>query len=287
MGFIERLRFFTTPARQSPPNNGPQTFLYHIGYSKKTCQEVPRGFLLLNNSDSTRSDWREYWPIRNFLNNEPLSDDCFYGFFSPRFKEKTGLTHVQVATFIQSVEPDTDLISFSPQPDMGAFFLNVFEQEEYLNPGFLACSEEFFAAIGMPLDLKSLLMDSRQIIFSNYFAAKPKFWREWLALNEKLFAICEGAESPLKRSLTYSTSYPGAVQRKVFLMERTASVLLTLNRSWKVRSYNTFKMPWSTNALSKFPFEAVVSDALKIAMKEQGFHHYKDAFETLRTMTRS
>jgi hypothetical protein len=139
----------------------------------------------------------------------------------------------------------------------------------------------------MPLDFKSLLMDSRQIIFSNYFVAKPNFWREWLALNEKLFAICEGTESPLKRSLIHTTSYPGAVQRKVFLMERIASVLLTLDHSWRVRAYNTFKMPWSTNALSQFPFEAVVSDALKIAMKEQGFDHYKDAFETLRTMTRS
>lgn len=248
---------------------------------------IPPGFLLLDNLDSPRSDWREYWPIRNFLKNATLSNDSFYGFFSPRFREKTGLTYSQVMAFIEDSKPDTDLISFSPQPDMGAFFINVFEQEEYLNPGFLAGSEEFFAAIGMPLNFKSLLMDSRQIIFSNYFVAKPRFWREWLALNEKLFAICEGGESALRQSLTQPTSYPGAVQRKVFLMERIASLLLTLNSNWKVRSYNTFKMPWSTNALSKFPFEAIVSDALKIAMKEQGFDHYKDAFETLRTMTRS
>ena len=157
--------------------------LYHIAYSEQTLAEVPPGYLVLNNVNSPRNDWREYWPIRRFLIDEDLDENAFYGFFSPRFQEKTGLSHAQVKTFVQAANEETDVVSFSPQPDMGAFFLNVFEQEELFSPGFIEASETFFAAVGMPIGLAPLVMDSRQIIFSNFFAARPAFWRAWLNLN--------------------------------------------------------------------------------------------------------
>ncbi|MGZ5052450.1 MAG: hypothetical protein ACXWF8_14800 [Methylobacter sp.] len=263
-----------------------QVHLYHIAYSPETLANVPPGYGVLNNLNSEKNDWREYWPIRNFLLKETLDDDSYYGFFSPRFVEKTGLTHAQVTEFVQDAAPDADVVSFSPQPDMGAFFLNLFEQEELFEPGFIAACEMFFASIGMPLPLASLVMDSRQIIFSNYFVARPAFWREWLRINELLFAICEGPDSELKQALTHETPYPGAVQRKVFLMERIASLLLTINRNWQVRAYNTFATAWSASRLNQFKMEAILSDALKIAMKEQGFPDYHTAFATLRDKLR-
>ncbi|MGZ5006591.1 MAG: hypothetical protein ACXWE9_07765 [Methylobacter sp.] len=262
-----------------------QVNLYHIAYSPETLQSVPAGYEILNNLDSARNDWREYWPIRNFLLNKTLDDDSYYGFFSPRFQEKVGLNHEQVTGFVNASN-GADVVSFSPQPDMGAFFLNIFEQEELFEAGFIPASEDFFKAIGMPLPLGSLVMDSRQIIFSNYFVAKPAFWREWLRINEQLFAVCEGPDSELKQALTHETPYPGAVQRKVFLMERIASVLLTVNPKWRVRAYNTFNTAWSASRLNQFKLEAVLSDALKIAMKEQGFDDYREAYATLRDKLR-
>jgi hypothetical protein len=261
-----------------------QINLYHIAYSPETLRAVAPGYEVLNNVNSERNDWREYWPIRKFLLETDLSGDSYYGFFSPRFAEKTALNHAQVVEFVKSAGSDTDVISFSPQPDMGAFFLNVFDQQEMFDRGFTAASEAFFEAVGMPLDLASLVMDSRQIIFSNYFVARPAFWVEWLAWNERLFAICEGNESTLKQLLVKETNYSGTVQRKVFLMERIASVLLTVNSKWRVRAYNTFKFAWSSTRLNQFAFEAVLSDALKIAMKEQGFPEYRNAYATLHDL---
>jgi len=191
-----------------------------------------------------------------------------------------------VCAFVAAAGAQTDVISFSPQPDMGAFFLNVFEQEELFQPGFRDASEAFLAAIGLPLRTADLVMDSRQIIFSNYFVARPRFWRDWLTINEKLFAVCEGDDSPLRQALVWETSYPGAVQRKVFLMERIASLLLTINPSWRVKAYDTFDCAWSGSRLNQFKLEAVISDALKIAMKEQGFHDYLDAFAAMREKLR-
>jgi hypothetical protein len=256
--------------------------LYHIAYSPKTLSEVAPGYEVLNNVDSPRNDWREYWPIRRFLLEEKIHAESYYGFFSPRFLEKTGLSHAQVTAFVQTAAADADVTLFSPQPDMGAFFLNVFEQAETFDPGFIAASEAFLEAVGMPVRLADLVMDSRQIVFSNYIVARPAFWREWLCLTEKLFAICEGEDSALQRALICETSYPGAVQRKVFLMERLASLLLAVDPRWRGRTFNPFALAWSSSRLNQFRLEAVLSDALKIAMREQGFPEYRQAFATLR-----
>ncbi len=260
--------------------------LYHIAYNAQTVAEMPAGFQLMDNTAHERDDWREYWPIRRFLLSEALDEDTFYGFFSPRFAEKTGLNYELVSAFIHASKPETEVFTFSPQADMGAFFLNIFEQEELFQPGFIKVSEDFFASIDMPLKLAPMVMDSRQIVFSNYIVAKPAFWREWLQWNEKLFALCEGPESPLQQELVNLTSYPGAVPRKVFLMERIASLILSLQARWKVRAYNTFSCAWSASRLNQFKLEAVLSDALKIAMREQGFADYTDAFAQLRDKLR-
>ena len=34
--------------------------LFHIAYSQQTLEEISPGYLLLNNVDSERNDWREY-----------------------------------------------------------------------------------------------------------------------------------------------------------------------------------------------------------------------------------
>ncbi|MDO8332930.1 MAG: hypothetical protein Q7T02_03045 [Pseudomonas sp.] len=260
--------------------------LFYIAYSEATRLAMPSGYQLLDNIDSTKNDWREYWPIRNFFKNNKLVEDQWYGFFSPRFQEKTGLLAVDVKNFILAGQQNFDVATFSPQPDMGAFFLNIFEQEELFQPGFIQASSDFFTAIGLDLKLQDLIMDSRQIVFSNYFVARPAFWRRWLELNDQLFDICEGAASELQSALTWSTAYPGAVQRKVFLMERIASFILTVEPAWQVKAYNTFDCAWSASRLNQFRDEAVLSDALKIAMKEQGFHHYIEAFGRLREKLR-
>ena len=267
-------------------NNMSEIKLYQIVYSQKTLEGLHPGYLPLDNLDSKRNDWREYWPIRNFLLETPLDEGCLYGFFSPRFLEKIGLNHSQVIDFIESYSPGADVFTFNPQPDMGAFFLNVFEQNEVFDPGFLPACEAFLQAVGMPIDLRSLIMDSRHIVFSNYFVARPVFWRAWLILNEKLFEVCEGPDNALKESMTSETTYTGAVQRKVFFMERIVSLLLAINPGWRVHAYNTFNCAWSASKLGQNQQDAVISDALKVAMREQGYPQYLSAFAAIRDKLR-
>lgn len=259
--------------------------LYHIAYSEATLAAVPPGFAVLDNMSGLRNDWREYWPMRRFLLEQTLDETAYYGFFSPRFQEKTGLNAEQVRAFVRDAG-DADVVSFSPQVDMGAFFLNIFEQEELFQPGFVALSQQFVAAAGVQADLATLVMDSRHIIFSNYFVARPPFWRAWLAINEQLFALCEQGDHPLRAGLTAATSYPGAVQRKVFLMERIASLLLATDGGWTGKAYNPFGLAWSASRLNQFRLEAVLSDALKMAIREQGYPEYYQAYSAMRDKLR-
>ena len=61
--------------------------------------------------------------------------------------------------FIQENAERADVMLFSPQPDMSAFFLNVFEQGEMFDPGLIAAYEAFLERIGQPVALGGLIMD--------------------------------------------------------------------------------------------------------------------------------
>jgi predicted O-linked N-acetylglucosamine transferase (SPINDLY family) len=265
-----------------------QVHLMHIAYSDETFQLASAGMQVLDNRANTRPDWQEYWPIRNYLMAHHLAEDAYYGFFSPRLLEKTGLNGHAIRQFMSNLTNDHDLVTFSPQPDFGACFLNVFEQNDFLDPGFRDVSQEFVNLMGWGLDLNQLIMDSRQIVFSNFFVAKPAFWRAWLQWTEKLFAFCEaGPDSSLKQSLLAPTHYKNGVPRKVFLMERIASLILCVQADWKLKSYDTFQCAWSGLTLSKYPHEVVLSDALKLAAREQGFPEYLQAYAKVRDTFRN
>lgn len=265
----------------------PDIHLYQIAYSEATRAAVEPGYAVLDNLANPRPDWYEYWPIRRFLLEQPLDENAFYGFFSPKFGHKTMLSHAQVRDFVASVAERADVVLFSPQPDMGAFFLNVFEQGETFDPGLMDTCIRLLEALGRPVPLHDLVMDTRHVVFSNYFVARPAFWREWLALTEGLFEICEGADSPLRQALCAGTTYPGAAQRKVFVQERMASLLLATQPQWRSVPHDPFDFGWSMSKLRQHPTEAYISDALKYAWREQRFPEYLRAYAEVRERLRA
>jgi len=256
--------------------------LHQIAYSPATLADMEPGYAVLDNLANERPDWYEYWPLRRHLLVTEIDDTAYYGFFSPKFGAKTQLKHADVLHFVHTHAAQADVLLFSPQPDMAAFYLNVFEQGEAFDTGLTAAFEGFLASIGQPQDLGGLVMDSRQSVFSNYFVATGAFWREWLRWTEALFAACEGSDSPLRHALTQPTSYPPAVQRKVFLIERMASFVLATQPRWRTCAADPFGFGWSMTRMREFPTEAVISDALKRAHRDQGWPEYLQAFSAIR-----
>ena len=270
--------------------------LFHIGYSEDTSQSPPEGFSPPDNRANERPDWFEYWPIRCSLKRilEGIQENDFVGFFSPRFSEKTGLDASMLRGFAQRHGTEHDILLFSPQPDIAAFFANVFLGEDFFNPGFLSSAQAALSEIGLEVDLSGLITDSRNTVFSNYFLARPAFWRSWFAICEKIFLLAEAEEvcppslhkarSEIRARLNHPTAYGNGAQVKVFLIERIASLMLasSVPQPWRAKAWEPFKLAWSVH-FSHAQGEAVLCDALKIAFQATQFDAFAARYEALRT----
>jgi hypothetical protein len=254
--------------------------IYQILNHYTSRQELDPGFKVLDNSVNERPDWFEYWPIRRFLLNAALDEDAFYGFLSPKFKLKSSLSSDVVREFLLDADAAVDVVLLSPSIHNSAYYLNVFEHGDAEHPGLKDVAKRLFDRLELPNDLDSLVSDSRNTVFSNYFIAKPRFWRAWLAINEKMFAIAEMPSDALGAALRAPTSYRGSssVQMKIFIMERVATWLLTCDRRFAARVRDPFV---ARRRIYKLPI-AIVCDALKIAYATQGRAQYKDVFLLVR-----
>jgi hypothetical protein len=226
--------------------------------------ELDPGFRILDNTANERPDWYEYWPIRRYLLGSPLEENTLYGFLSPRFKSKTNLSARALYAFLdRAAAPAPDVVLLSPSLHLTAYHLNVFRYGEACHPGLIATAGAYFERIGARTDLTQLITHSGNEVYSNYFLAKPRFWRAWLELTEPLFAMAESPSDELGAALRRTTSYRGEhnVQMKVFIVERMATFLLARDRHYRVQVRDPFA---ARSRLYKVP-GAIVCDSLKRA----------------------
>ena len=128
-----------------------------------------------------------------------------------------------------------------------------------------------------PQRLDELVSDSRNTVHSNYFIAKPRFWRAWLAVNERLFAIAESADDPLGAELRAPTAYRGRRRRADEDLRHGAHGDLAPDAR-RTPSRAQARDPFAARSrIYKLPL-AVVCDALKIAYATQGRRQYRDVF---------
>lgn len=258
-------------------------YIHQIYYSEQTQHDNDNGFIGLDNLANARPDWREYWPIRDYLLNNRLNEEDYYGFFSPKFKLKTNLDSAAVHEFVSMHAGEVDVFLFSPFFDQGAFSLNIFEQGATQHQDIMAAFQGSVAMLAPNVDLTTLVMDSRNIVFCNYFVAKPAFWKVWLENCELIFGIAEENKTELAASLNASTNHDGGVApNKVFLIERIASLLLSTQQNWKVKAYNSLLLPLSAARIANYPRELLQLDSLKIASVSQGYPQYLSVFSLIR-----
>jgi hypothetical protein len=253
-----------------------EIFIYQIHYT--THESLDPGFRVLDNLSNERPDWFEYWPIRKFLLSEPMDENSFYGFFSAKFKFKTNLSAAAVHEFVSLAADKTDVVLLSQSIHQAAYYLNTFKYGDSLHPGLLNVATQFFRRIGQPTNLEQLVTDSRNEVYSNFIAAKPRFWRAWLNINEQLFAMAESPTDALGAELRKATIYKGRqdVQMKIFIMERIATWILSRNSAFEARVRDPFA---ARSRLYKVPL-AIACDALKIAYVTNGRkQEYKDSFD--------
>lgn len=258
--------------------------IHQIYYSEQTRAELDPGFQPLDNSANERPDWREYWPMRRFLLHSQLDPERYYGFFSPKFKQKTTLTATAVHDFIRQRDGAADVISFSPFFDQMAFPLNIMELaivEHDCRETLAQCA----ALIAPQFRISGSVMSSLDTVYCNFFVAKPRFWAQWLNKCELVFDIAEEGLTPLGQALNRVVNY-GAVTApaKVFVIERVASLLLWSEKQWVTQSYDAVLLPLASARLLEIASapDLLVLDALKIAYAESGAERYLTLYSHFR-----
>lgn len=260
-----------------------KTRIYQICYSPETMANVPEGFLALNNLKNERADWREYWPMRQFLRSNYLSDGVLYGFLSPKFFEKTGLTYADIQEFLKKNYQEQDIVTFSPFWDLSSIFKNVFEQGDFFHPGLTDACQAFANAHLAELDLRNSITHSQNTVFCNYFLAKKEFWLNWLELGELLFNECESNKTELAAMLNKVTTYgEQKLPMKIFIQERLATICMLANKKLSNLSFDSFQIGASATPFNQFLRESIVSDALKISYSHTRHEAYMDEFSKIR-----
>ena len=239
-----------------------QVRLYQIAYSEETWGSVPKSLLPLDNRANERADWAEYWPIRRFLQSENLDENTLYGFLSPRFSQKMQCEPEDILEFLTTLPDHVEVASFSPFFDLQTVFLSVFEQGEYCHPGLMDLSQKVVSELMPGVDTRTLLNTGTSAIYCNFFAAKPSFWKKWLALCERVFAMAESPDHPCAPALNRGYWHrDSTMPAKVFIIERMASLLLATSDGIK---YARFQRSTITNFFAWLPPALLVTlDTLK------------------------
>ena len=267
---------------EAPTAAGRKMRLFQIVDSELPPNGLAPGFQPLDNRHSARPDWREYWPIRNFLLANPvLEEGCLYGFLPAEFWDQTGLTANQLQEFASAQADCADVVSYSPGFDQTAMFLNVFEQGEAHHPGLMALAQRFASDCGMDARLDTLVGHTGNTIHGNYFLAKPRFWREWLRINELLFGLCESEGIGLGHGRAAGNEPNAILGFKIPLMERTASLLLATGE-YVCRPYRPMDLPRSGSLIARLDQELTIANALKLAHALTGEARYLKAFGDVR-----
>ncbi len=202
-------------------------FVFQIFYDEATRRDLDPGFIPLDNSANSRPDWYEFWVILNYLRSNPLRDEAWYGFLSPKFTARTGFTSRVVMDVLDQSGSVANVATFTPAWDQLAYFVNVFEQGECWHPGLTALTQRFLDEIGYPVNLHELVNHTINAAFSNYVIARAPYWRKWLSLAEKFWDFVEHGQDIDPRYRT-NTDYgkEGPTPIKTFIQERFAAILL-------------------------------------------------------------
>ena len=158
-----------------------------IFYDDSTRASKNNLFIPLDNTNG-KSDWFEFWPIFKFLYENELKDETWYGFFSPKFENKMGISSREACDFINE-NKDADVILFSANWDQLAYFVNPWEQGELWHPGITSETQKFCDTVGMEIKIDQLVTSTKSSVFSNFVVAKKKILGQLAEYSSTFFRL--------------------------------------------------------------------------------------------------
>jgi hypothetical protein len=255
---------------------------FQICYSPEIRKTLDPGFEIIGDESNPRPDWFEYWHIRSFLKTKSLEDDVFYGFFSPKFRQKTSLKAYDVYNFIEK-NKESDVILFSPYYDQISLFLNIVEQGCFAHPELRDTFESVSNRYFNNLDVDIFATTSRNTVFCNFFVAKRPFWERWFEICEDIYDISEKKKNTLGVALTGTTHYrKQQVPLKTFLIERIPTLLLYSDPRWSIANYSPYNCEIGKMCPASAKPNFLDLDSLKISFIETSKYEFLARYFDLR-----
>jgi hypothetical protein len=260
--------------------------IFQIFYNEPTKLLLDPGLLPLDNTANERPDWYEFWVIRNFLRNNTLDENSWYGFLSPKFNKKTGIASKDIFAFLEIVKDQSDVALISYPWDQIAYFKNPFIQGDVWHPGIMDLSQKVFEHLGYKIDLTELVSHTVNFTFSNFIIAKPAYWREWLVMADRFYELVENQTSELAASLRSLTNYKNIASEapmKTFIQERMPAIILAENK-YRIAVFGNAAFPVS-RLFTEDRFASGLlqtCDVLKQKYTQTGSQKYLDMFNEIR-----
>lgn len=262
--------------------------VYQVFYDEPSRRALDPEFLPLDNSQGARADWFEFWPIRQYLRANALNETDWYGFLSPRFRAKTGIDAARLRAFVDFSSGRSDVALVTAAWDQLAYFQNPFEQGEVWHPGMAALCQSTVAALGIDLNLSETVAHTGNFTFCNYVIARPVYWRHWLELANRLFALAEHGPPEHRDRLNAHTTHTGQplhTPMKAFLQERLPLLLILLHKFRTTTLDASATAPieprlFGSNPQTRGLLQAC--DQLKRAYSASGQPGYLEAYRTVR-----
>jgi len=180
-----------------------ETKIYSIVYDKNQIAEYEKYDNSHIKTIEQRSYFFEYNVLIDIIDNFSINDE-YLGIFSHKFPFKTGLFKKKLFKILEQ-NPNYDIYTFcSNRVKLKGKYL---EFTEKVHPGFLDLFNKLCNDLGL------VVKEPKYIVYSNFFIAKTKIYKEYV--NEIIKPAIELLETKYKQEVWQDSNYKGLEKDKL------------------------------------------------------------------------
>lgn len=236
--------------------------LYQIQYDENTATKKDSGLFTFDCRENPEFLKREIAHLIRFYDEVVVHADegDYFGLFSPKFEQKSGLQIQQVREFILN-NPEQDIYLFNPFPMLVYKHMNMWEQGALTHPGILGIVDELFEKSGIDFKVSSSHRQNvKQVVYCNYWVGRKDFLDGFVGLLKELDRTIELNQNirdkvfmDTQYDLSDACFYP-------FIFERLLSTYLYLSPKINTLPYAYTQNDLVVNHLNKIEKKFYLSD---------------------------
>ncbi len=231
-------------------------------------------------ADSPEVDlWRTHREIRHFLVHASLDARGLYGFFTPHFRQSTGLDPAGVERVLARGDSCADVVLVSACWDLHCLYRNPFLAWEAACPGLLPIAQAFVDDCRLAIDLSSWIQSAHRSVHGLSLLARKPVWYRWLQIAQHLVDATQRSDHPLAQSLNRPLGSNAGGRTAAQCLYPLLMNLVLRDEAITCQDTDIFSLPASSGMAADLYARAVECDALKQAYRTTGEIRYLQEFE--------